>query len=42
MTPASAGTLSPLGLQWEVLDEDISVAGLLVGHGEMVRVGKVA
>jgi uncharacterized protein DUF2442 len=25
--------LSRLGLHWEALDEDISIAGLLAGHG---------
>jgi hypothetical protein len=30
-------TLSRLGLHWEDLDEDISVAGLLAGHGDMTR-----
>lgn len=31
-------TLSPFGLHWEALDEDISVAGLLAGRG--VRAGR--
>jgi len=26
--------LSPLGIHWEALDEDISVDGLLAGHGD--------
>ena len=26
--------ISSLGLHWEALDEDISVAGLLAGHGD--------
>ncbi len=26
--------LSPRGIHWEALDEDISVAGLLAGHGD--------
>jgi hypothetical protein len=26
-----------LGLHWEELDEDISVAGLLAGHGDMTK-----
>lgn len=26
--------ISPLGLHWEVLDEDISIAGLLAGRGD--------
>ena len=29
--------LSRLGLHWERLDEDISVAGLLAGRGDMTR-----
>jgi hypothetical protein len=29
--------ISRLGLHWEDLDEDISVAGLLAGHGDMTR-----
>jgi hypothetical protein len=29
--------LSRLGLHWEALDEDISVAGLLAGHGDLTR-----
>jgi hypothetical protein len=29
--------LSPLGLHWEDLDEDISVAGLLAGRGDQTR-----
>ena len=28
---------SRLGLHWEALDEDISVAGLLAGHGDLTR-----
>ena len=28
---------SPQGLHWEELDEDISVAGLLAGVGDMTR-----
>jgi hypothetical protein len=27
--------ISPSGLHWEDLDEDISIAGLLAGHGDM-------
>ncbi len=34
--------ISPLGLHWEALDEDISVEGLLAGRGDQGRVGKVA
>ena len=29
--------LSRVGLLWEALDEDISVAGLLAGRGDMTR-----
>ena len=34
-TPAerAAVTLSPFGLHWEALDEDVSVEGLLAGRG---------
>jgi hypothetical protein len=32
--------LSPLGLHWEDLDEDISIAGLLAGRGDENRKGK--
>jgi hypothetical protein len=32
--------LSPCGLHWEDLDEDISVAGLLAGRGDETRQGK--
>lgn len=35
-------TLSPMGLHWDGLDEDISVAGLIAGRGDMAGVGKVA
>ena len=34
--------LSPSGLHWEEIDEDISVAGLLAGRGDMTRSGKEA
>ena len=27
--------LSPLGIHWEALDEDISIDGLLAGHGDL-------
>jgi hypothetical protein len=30
-------TLSRLGLHWEDIDEDVSVAGLLAGRGDMTR-----
>ena len=29
--------LSRLGLHWEHLDEDISIAGLLIGQGDLTR-----
>lgn len=29
--------LSPRGLHWDELDEDISVEGLLVGQGDLTR-----
>ena len=29
--------LSPRGLHWEELDEDISIAGLLVGLGDLTK-----
>ncbi len=34
--------ISPRGLHWDVLDEDISIAGLLAGEGDMTRTGPVA
>ena len=34
--------LTPYGLHWEALDEDVSVAGLLAGRGDIGSVGKVA
>lgn len=37
-----AVTLSPMGLHWDALDEDISIAGLIAGRGDMGSVGKVA
>lgn len=41
-TPAERDmvSLSTRGLHWEDLDEDISVAGLLAGHGDRTRAGK--
>ena len=33
----AAFTLSPLGIHWDALDEDISVAGLLAGRGDMTQ-----
>lgn len=43
-TPAlrEAVTLTPMGLHWEALDEDVSIAGLMAGRGDMAGVGKVA
>ena len=38
----AAVKISPFGLHWEALDEDISVAGLLAGRGDMSGVGQVA
>jgi len=38
----AAVTISSFGLHWEALDEDISVAGLLAGRGDMGGVGQVA
>ena len=35
-------TLSPMGLHWDSLDEDISIAGLIAGRGDMRGVGNVA
>lgn len=29
--------LSPCGIHWEVLDEDISIDGLLAGHGDLTH-----
>jgi len=34
--------LSRDGIHWEGLDEDISVAGLLAGRGDMTRLGPVS
>jgi Protein of unknown function (DUF2442) len=34
--------LSRVGLHWEGLDEDISVAGLLAGRGDMTRPANAA
>jgi hypothetical protein len=38
-TPAQRESveLSRLGLHWEDLDEDVSVAGLLAGQGDLTR-----
>lgn len=35
-------TLSVRGLHWEALDEDISIAGLLAGHGDLTQAPKHA
>ena len=32
--------LSPRGLHWEEIDEDISVAGLLAGRGDETKLGR--
>ena len=34
--------ISPSGIHWDDLDEDISIAGLLAGHGDMTKPGKLA
>jgi hypothetical protein len=34
--------LSRVGLHWEALDEDISIAGLLAGRGDMRRLDALA
>ena len=34
--------LSRRGLHWEGLDEDISIAGLLAGQGDMTHPGRAA
>jgi hypothetical protein len=38
-TPAELGQveLSRVGLHWESIDEDISIAGLLAGRGDVTR-----
>ena len=43
-TPAERACveISPRGLHWEALDEDISVAGLLAGMGDQTRSGHPA
>lgn len=35
-------SISPSGLHWEGLDEDISIAGLLAGRGDMTHPRKHA
>ncbi|WBO23070.1 DUF2442 domain-containing protein [Sphingomonas abietis] len=37
-----AVSISPSGLHWEELDEDISIAGLLAGHGDLSRTRRSA
>lgn len=37
----AACRVSSLGLHWAELDEDISVAGLLAGRGDISRMGAV-
>ena len=34
--------VTAFGIHWEGLDEDISIAGLLAGRGDMSGVGRVA
>lgn len=34
--------ISPFGLHWPALDEDVSIDGLLAGRGDQRRVGNVA
>lgn len=34
--------ISPSGLHWDSLDEDISIAGLIEGRGDMTRATKRA
>lgn len=34
--------ISATGLHWDELDEDISIAGLLAGQGDLMRMGAVA
>lgn len=33
-------SISTRGLHWDHLDEDISIAGLLAGHGDLTRAGR--
>lgn len=35
-------SLSPHGIHWESLDEDISINGLLAGRGDQTKQGKEA
>lgn len=41
-TQREAFLLSPDGIHWEELDEDISIAGLLAGRGDMIGANKRA
>ena len=34
--------ISPMGLHWDALDEDVSVAGLIAERGDMAGLGTVA
>ena len=34
--------LSPMGVHWDELDEDVSVNGLLAGHGNMAAAATAA
>ena len=34
-------SLSPQGIHWESLDEDVSISGLLAGRGDQTKQGKV-
>jgi len=38
----TAFELSPRGIHWEALDEDISIDGLLAGHGDPTHARSVA
>lgn len=35
-------SISPSGLHWDELDEDISIAGLIAGRGDQTRARKAA
>ncbi|MEM8789898.1 MAG: DUF2442 domain-containing protein [Pseudomonadota bacterium] len=41
-TARAAVEISPRGLHWPALDEDISVAGLLAGRGDRAGAGPMA
>ena len=34
--------LSPSGIHWDEIDEDISIAGLIAGRGDMTRLARQA